>query len=197
MSEIAIDARPASPLGGPPLPSADGVARLVEAEASARLVLRAGSEAAGRIGATLGLDLTSRINRAARSESCSALRLGPDEWLLIADAEADPWLAARIREAAADLAVSVVDVSHRHAGLVLDGPAVEAVLAAGCPLPLDAAVFPMERATRTLFAKAEIVLWRRGPDRFHIEVARSFAPYVAALLAEVIANERALGVPLR
>jgi sarcosine oxidase subunit gamma len=44
--------------------------------------------------------------------------------------------------------------------------------------------------TRTLFEKSEIVLWRTAPDTFHIEVWRSFAPYVTALLAEV-ARERA------
>jgi sarcosine oxidase subunit gamma len=38
--------------------------------------------------------------------------------------------------------------------------------------------------TRTLFAKAEIVLWRTRPDMFRIEVWRSFAPYVQGLLEE-------------
>jgi sarcosine oxidase subunit gamma len=44
--------------------------------------------------------------------------------------------------------------------------------------------------TRTLFEKSEMVLWRTAPDSFHIEVWRSFAPYVTGLLAEV-ARERA------
>ena len=39
-------------------------------------------------------------------------------------------------------------------------------------------------ATRTLYDKAEIVLWRRAETRFHIEVWRSFAPHVAASLGE-------------
>jgi len=38
--------------------------------------------------------------------------------------------------------------------------------------------------TRTLFGKAEIVLWRTTPDTFRIEVWRSFAPYVLGSLAE-------------
>ncbi len=40
--------------------------------------------------------------------------------------------------------------------------------------------------TRTIFAKAEIVLWRTAPDAFRIEVWRSFAPYVLGLLDEAI-----------
>ena len=39
--------------------------------------------------------------------------------------------------------------------------------------------------TRTVFAKAEIVLWRRAEQRFHLEVARSFAAYVHELLGEI------------
>ena len=35
---------------------------------------------------------------------------------------------------------------------------------------------------RTLLLKAEITLWRREAERFRLEVARSFAPYVAAIL---------------
>jgi sarcosine oxidase, subunit gamma len=38
--------------------------------------------------------------------------------------------------------------------------------------------------TRTVLAKAEIVLWRRAHDSFHLEVWRSFAGYVSGVLAE-------------
>jgi sarcosine oxidase subunit gamma len=38
--------------------------------------------------------------------------------------------------------------------------------------------FPIGMCTRTLFGKAEIVLWRTGEAQFHIEVWRSFAGYV-------------------
>jgi sarcosine oxidase subunit gamma len=39
-------------------------------------------------------------------------------------------------------------------------------------------------ATLTLFDKAEIVLWRRAPATFHLEVWRSFSPYLMGSLAE-------------
>ena len=39
-------------------------------------------------------------------------------------------------------------------------------------------------ATRTIFDKIEIVLWRRGAREFHLEVWSSFAPHVAAYLIE-------------
>ena len=38
--------------------------------------------------------------------------------------------------------------------------------------------------TRTVFAKAEIVLWRTAADTFRVEVWRSFADYVVGMLHE-------------
>jgi sarcosine oxidase subunit gamma len=38
--------------------------------------------------------------------------------------------------------------------------------------------------TRTLFGKAEIVLWRTGATEFHLEVWRSFSDYVVGCLRE-------------
>jgi sarcosine oxidase subunit gamma len=39
--------------------------------------------------------------------------------------------------------------------------------------------------TRTLFGKAEIVLWRQATDVFRLEVWRSFSLYVVQMLHEV------------
>jgi sarcosine oxidase subunit gamma len=39
--------------------------------------------------------------------------------------------------------------------------------------------------TRTVFGKAEIVLWRSGEQVFRLEVWRSFSRYVVHLLHEV------------
>ena len=38
--------------------------------------------------------------------------------------------------------------------------------------------------TRTLLAKAEVVLWRRGIEEYHLEVGRSFSDYVLGWLRE-------------
>ncbi|MGQ3028233.1 MAG: sarcosine oxidase subunit gamma family protein, partial [Ferrovibrionaceae bacterium] len=45
--------------------------------------------------------------------------------------------------------------------------------------------FPVGVCTRTLFAKAEIVLWRTDAQRFRVEVWRSFAGYLWGLLDEI------------
>ncbi len=57
-------------------------------------------------------------------------------------------------------------------------------LSAGCPLDLRVSAFPVGMATRTIFDKAEIVLWRREERAFRVEVWRSFAAYLVAALTE-------------
>lgn len=182
---------PVSALDGMALGGEEGIATVVEAAAVGRIALRAGRDAAAAIAAATGLPLALGINRAAEGETAAVLELGPDEWLLLCDMERDAWLASRIVEAAAG-AAAVTDVTDARASIEIAGPHVEAVLAAGCPLPLDLRGFPVGRATRTLLGKAEVVLWRRAEDRFRIEVARSFAPYVCDLLAAAIACEAAI-----
>lgn len=133
-----------------------------------------------------GVALPQRPCRAEIAGLRAALWLGPDEWLLIAPAGEAASLCRGLREAVAGRAASVVDVSHRNAGLVAEGPMANQLLAAGCPLDLDPDVFPVGMATRTLFVKAEIVLWRPAPEVFRLEVGRSFAPYLVGQLTEAL-----------
>ena len=84
---------------------------------------------------------------------------------------------------------TLVNISHRQVGLALEGPAAARLLAAGCPLDLDLSAFPVGMATRTLFVKAEIGLWRRADTAFRLEVGRSFAPYVAHMLNEAARDQ--------
>ena len=110
--------------------------------------------------------------------------LGPDEWLLIADGADAADIRAMLESVLEGTAHSLVDISHRQIGLTASGPAAARVLNAGCPLDLDLTAFPVGFATRTLFDKVEIVLWRRAETTFHVEIWRSFAPFLAASLVE-------------
>lgn len=143
---------------------------------SARFVLRLPAESVAAAGNALGLDLPVQPCRSARAGSLAALWLGPDEWLLLDD---DPAAVPPPIQGPHAL----VDVSHRNCGLLLDGPRAAEVLAHGCPLDLHPDVFPAGKCTRTVFGKAEIVLWRTDQHTFRIEFWRSFAEYVNSLLA--------------
>jgi heterotetrameric sarcosine oxidase gamma subunit len=117
------------------------------------------------------------------SRDRAALWLGPDEWLVLApDTETE--LAERATRAAGGAPCSIVDVSHRAASIEIAGPRAAWCLNAFCPLDLDLSAFPVGMCTRTLLGKAEIVLWRLGAETFHLEVMRSFAPYVWQCLEE-------------
>jgi sarcosine oxidase subunit gamma len=50
---------------------------------------------------------------------------------------------------------------------------------------LDPEAFPVGMCARTLFAKAEVILWRRSAEEYHLEVARSFSDYVLEWMREV------------
>ena len=149
-----------------------------------RFSLRAGGGSLEAVGAALGFDLPTRPKTSATGDGVAALWLGPDEWLLLderATAEGEDTLSAAL---AAVAGVSVVDVSHRHVGVVVEGGAAEAIIAAGCPQDLRLRSFPVGAASRTILSKAEIVLWRTGEARFEIECWRSFADYVWTFLEE-------------
>jgi sarcosine oxidase subunit gamma len=152
--------------------------------AAARSILRGGPQVRLAAEGALKVAVPAVACRAAAEGEFAALWLGPDEWLLIsAESRADE-TATALRAALAGLAHSLVDVSHRQVALEVSGPDAPALLASGCPLDLDSGVFPVGMCTRTLLAKAEVVLWRVGPEAFRVEVWRSFAPYVGAFLAE-------------
>jgi sarcosine oxidase subunit gamma len=80
---------------------------------------------------------------------------------------------------------SLVDVSHRQVALEISGRQAATTLAGACPLDLDLSQFPVHMCTRTVLAKAEIVLWRTAPEVFHLEVWRSFLSYAQDLLNEI------------
>jgi sarcosine oxidase subunit gamma len=155
-----------------------------------RYVLRGGPQAIAAAGNALALDISQVACRAAVNGERAALWLGPDEQLLLAPDGLD--LTATLTSALRDFPHSLVDVSHRQIGLEVSGPHASVMLNAGCPLDLDISAFPVGMCTRTVFAKAEIVLWRTSEDVFHVEVWRSFAAYVSQFLAEV---ERELALP--
>jgi sarcosine oxidase, subunit gamma len=174
---------PRFPLDDVSLPSGPAFA-LADAPPAERFVFRGGEAARAACSAAFGAELPRRLGQAGEGEERAALWLGPDEWLLIAEAEDPDMLAADIEDGVGATPHSLVDVSHRQIGLVVSGSVAARALSAGCPLDLSLSAFPVGMATRTIFDKAEIVLWRRGEAAFRVEVGRSFAPYLAAALTE-------------
>jgi len=149
-----------------------------------RHILRGNAFVAEAAEAAFGVRIPSVACRANRAGARAALWLGPDEWLLLAPESESRVVAVALDAALRELPHSLVDVSHRQIGCNVAGPRAAELLSSGCPLDLDTRAFPVDMCTRTMLAKAEVVLWRTGPETFRLEVWRSFAAYVSLFLAE-------------
>jgi len=149
-----------------------------------RFILHGGVAARVAAAPIWGAAFAERPCRAVTQGSRTTLWLGPDEYLLLG---ADPAAAAldSLEHALGDLPHALVDISHRQFALEVSGPHAATILSGACPLDLDLGEFPVGMCTRTVLAKADIVLWRTRDDAFHLEAWRSFSGYVTGLLREI------------
>jgi sarcosine oxidase subunit gamma len=174
----------------PPVPQQEWISPLPPAM---RFILHGDVGARSAAAPVWGAAFAEQSCRAILHGARATLWLGPDEYLLlggldgrVATLESQAAEAAGALELAlADIPHALVDISHRQFALEVSGPHAATILSGGCPLDLDLSEFPVGMCTRTVFAKADIVLWRTQLDEFHVEVWRSFAGYVTGLLREI------------
>ncbi len=151
---------------------------------AAKLVFRGRVTAIDAAGGAFGVELPRTACRFAKAGNRAAYWLGPDEWMLQATGEDPALIASQLKASLSQMPHSVVDVSHRSDAFSISGAHCEFVLNHGCPLDLSIEAFPVGTCTRTILESASILLSRPAPELFHVEVWRSFAPYVWELLAE-------------
>ncbi len=152
-----------------------------------RLSLRVREGGRGAVGAALGLDLPERVGERARGGGREALCLGPDEWLIEAE-EADAAALARAL-GGVDVSHAAVDISDREVGFRVSGPGTLALLAMGCPR--DVARIAPGRGARTIFHGASVVIRREAEEEVRIDIWRSVAPHVRALMETGLKELRA------
>lgn len=148
---------------------------------AARFVLCGREPAFAAARGALGIEQPPAL-RVRQNAGRELLRLGPEEYLLLAPAGEADTLAEMLEVAMAGHPHSLVEVSDRQIGFDVSGLHIETVLNVGCALDLAVQSFPVGMCTRTLFGKAEITLWRLSGQRFRVEVWRSFAPYFETYL---------------
>jgi sarcosine oxidase, subunit gamma len=171
-----FESRIASPFSG----ESEAIAALTP---MGRAILRCREADIDRVSDKLGLALPRTACRSENKSPNAALWLGPDEWLLLHTEMKTDWVPRLAAQLEGELC-SLVDVSHRQVALSVHGSRAPDILASGCALDLSLRAFPVGMCTRTMFARAEIVLWRTEHMGFHLEVWRSFARYVEALLRD-------------
>jgi sarcosine oxidase, subunit gamma len=160
---------------------------------AARFAFYGGAKARTAALPVWGVEFSEQACRAKHQGTRSTLWLGPDEYLLLdfgdgewrSDPSAQDQAIDALEFALAGVPHALVDISHRQFTLEVSGPHAATILSGACPLDLDLSEFPVGMCTRTVLAKADIVLWRTHPDVFHLEVWRSFAGYVTGILTEI------------
>jgi sarcosine oxidase subunit gamma len=152
-----------------------------------RISLRAPDASIAALSKALGVTLPRKPKTSASQAGRTALWLGPDEWLVIDEAEKDP-LADCAKVTALH---SAVGISHRNVAISVTGPAAATTINSGCPQDLSLGAFPVGAASRTILGKVEIVLLRTADDAFRIECWRSFSDYVFTFLSEAAGDAAA------
>lgn len=172
--------------------SAGGAVTIAELPFLTQIVLRGDAGDAGfqaAIRSVTGCEVPVTANTVAAVADCSALWLGPDEWLIIGPAAEERRLADGIRAALGPRHASMVDVSASRAVIELGGVKAREVLMKGCGLDLHPRAFGPGQCAQTILARAQIILWQsEAAPRYRILVRNSFAPYLAAWLLDAMAE---------
>jgi sarcosine oxidase subunit gamma len=144
------------------------------------------SEAAQRIETTLGAPLPQQCGRTSTSGGHTIAWLGPDEWLVLSEADA-PTLVAELRAALGPDPGSAVDVSANRTTLELGGPSARQVLEKGCPLDLHPRSFGPGQAISTTVGPVPVLLWQtNNAPTYRLLPRSSFADYLARWLIDAM-----------
>ena len=159
---------------------ANSAVAIEAAPAASRTNLRATTAGAKSFGKSIALDLPTSMHQTASKTGRHALKLGPDEWLIIDTKNVDETMVPRL----ANKNFSAVDISHRNCAFILSGEGATNTLNTACPRDLSLTAFPVGTCSRTVFGKAEIILYRTAKNTFRLECWRSFAIYIRDYLTE-------------
>ncbi|HJS26014.1 MAG TPA: sarcosine oxidase subunit gamma family protein [Actinomycetota bacterium] len=131
--------------------------------------------------AVAALGFPGRPDTTSAWNDADVLWLGPDEWLVVADAGREAELLRALEAALGSNHHSILDVSAKRAVFELRGPDRRVRLATGCPLDLHPRSWGSGDCAQTVFGAAQVLLHERS-DVTRVFVRPSFAGYVIGLL---------------
>lgn len=134
-----------------------------------------------------GVSLPAAPHTIARSDSVTALWLGPQSWLLLArDVSALVDFHPK-RDALNAAGGALFDVGASRVAWTISGPRAATVLAKSCPLDFHPRVFPSGTCAQSLLGHVN-ALFAKDAHAFTVMVARSFARDVWHTLADSAAQ---------
>lgn len=154
--------------------------------AAGRFSLRCKAHNVSALSKALGLDLPSNISESAQTNGRTALKLGPDEWMVICDREDRDAIQQALAATYDSAPHSLTDISSREISIRVKGDQAEELLSTSCPRNLSK--LTEGRGVRTIFDSVQVILTREAADQFRIDVWRSFAPHVFGLLGAATAE---------
>ncbi len=175
----------------PIVPASAGPVTLTIQPEAARFNLRIDPAHLAAASGAFGLMLPAIIGKGAEDGKRRALCLGPDEWVLTAAETDRDEIAAAFAGLYDERPHSLVEIGDREIAITLEGPDAATLLTVGCPV--DVQGFTVGSGARTVFDGVQVVLYRDAPDRFTLEVWRSFLPHVLELL-NIANRELATGI---
>ena len=126
---------------------------------------------------TTGLDLPIAVGGVVETEAIRVLWLGPDHWLFVCNEGEAPALVDRLQAGFGALFAAAVDVSGARARLRISGPSAADLLATGCRLDLDPAVFGAGQCVQTPLGNVTAIIHcvDLEPPAYDLYVPRSTA----------------------
>jgi sarcosine oxidase, subunit gamma len=142
---------------------------------------------AGVARSLFGVQLPVAPNTIARTDSVSALWLGPESWLLVGRNGSPLADFHAKRDSLNAGGGALFDVSASRVAWTIAGPRAATVLAKSCPLDFDPRAFSAGTCAQSLLGRVNALFVNEG-DAFTVMVARSFARDVWHTLCESAAQ---------
>ena len=131
----------------------------------------------------VGVGLPTEPNSFTLSGNRLIIRLGPDEWLILAENGAADSIMA-VLDTPLGGHIAVTNVSDALGGIILEGPHARDVLAKHCALDFDHSAFTPGMSQQSLLSQATVILMCLKKDRFRLIGRSSFMPYILELLQD-------------
>mgnify|MGYP001817963433 FL=1 len=117
------------------------------------------------------------------SERNQVFWLGPDEWLIVTEADRTATMVEALRDAVSEFHAAVNDIGGGQVALMIEGAGTRDMLAKGCTLDLHDSVFTAGSCAQSGLGKANVLLaCLDDAPSLMIVVRRSFADYLCRWL---------------
>jgi sarcosine oxidase, subunit gamma len=137
------------------------------------------------------LPLLAQISvRSAASPPAPALRLGPDEWLIVGERGQETDILVRLQQAMADQRAQILDATASRTTVEISGAGATELLSKGCGLDLHPRIFLPGHAAPTILARTGVILHLiDAAPVWRVFVRASYARYLRDWLTTALAHD--------